>query len=226
VHVQQKTRSTILNPARMNYVQANDTCIQCHSQGQPVANPIAGKYWDWPVGYHVGLNLADFWKLEEHELGETTFTHFPDGTGHKNRMQGNDYVHSLMYERGVTCFSCHDPHGSENDSILRKPVNEVCASCHGPNSQSGPRAASIEAHTHHKADSTGSQCVACHMPRIEQTIANVNVSSHSFHFVTPAQTDAQKIPNACNVCHTDKDTAWASAALKTCTDRSPWRMAH
>jgi predicted CXXCH cytochrome family protein len=226
VHVEEKTRTSILNPARMNHVQANDTCIQCHSQGQPLANPIAGKYYDWPVGYHVGLNLADFWKLEEHELGETTFTHFPNGTGHKNRMQGNDYVQSLMYERGVTCFSCHDPHGSENDAILRKPVNEICSSCHNPNSQAGPRAASIEAHTHHKADSTGSQCVACHMPRIEQTIANVNVSSHTFHFVSPAQTDATKMPNACNVCHTDKDTAWATAALKTWTDRSPWRVAH
>jgi hypothetical protein len=27
-------------------------------------------------------------------------------------------------------------------------------------------------------------------------------------------------------CHTDKDTAWATAALKTWTDRSPWRVAH
>jgi predicted CXXCH cytochrome family protein len=226
VHVQQKTRATILNPARMNYVQANDTCIQCHSQGQPTRNPIAGKYYDWPVGYHVGLNLADFWKLEEHELGKQTFTHYPEGTGHKNRMQGNDYVHSVMYERGVTCFSCHDPHGSKNESILRKPVNEVCSSCHSPNSPNGPRAASIEEHTHHKPESTGSQCVACHMPRIEQTIANINVSSHTFHFVTPAQTDALRIPNACNVCHMDKDTTWASAALKTWTNRSPWRMAH
>ncbi len=226
VHVQQKTRATILNPARMDYVRANDTCIQCHSQGQPVTNPIAGKYWDWPVGYHVGLNLADFWKLEEHELGETTFTHFPNGTGHKNRMQGNDYVKSLMYERGVTCFGCHDPHGSENESILRAPVTEVCSSCHSPSSPNGPRAATIEEHTHHKADSTGSQCVACHMPRIEQTIANVNVSSHTFQFASPAHTDATRMPNACNVCHTDKDTAWATAALKTWTNRSPWRVAH
>jgi len=226
VHVEQKTRSTILNPARMDYVRANDTCIQCHSQGQPTTNPIAGKYWDWPVGYHVGLNLADFWKLEEHELGETTFTHFPNGTGHKNRMQGNDYVKSLMYERGVTCFGCHDPHGGENESILRRPIEEVCSSCHSPNSPNGPRAASIEEHTHHKAGSTGSQCVACHMPRIEQTIANVNVSSHTFQFATPAHTDATRMPNACNVCHMDKDTAWATAALKTWTNRSPWRVAH
>jgi predicted CXXCH cytochrome family protein len=223
-HVRQPTRANILNPARMDYVHANDTCIQCHSQGQPLKNPIGRKYYDWPVGFHVGMNLADFWKLEEHKLGEPSFTHFPDGTAHKNRMQGNDFVQSLMYERGVTCFSCHDPHGSENEAILRKPVNEVCLSCHGPNTQNGPHAATVEAHTHHKADSAGSQCVACHMPKIEQTIADVNVSSHTFHFVTPGETDAMKIPNACNVCHTDKDTAWASAALKTWPDRSPWRM--
>jgi predicted CXXCH cytochrome family protein len=223
-HLADRTRATILNPARMDYVQANDTCIQCHSQGRPAKNPIAGKYYDWPVGYHVGLKLADFWQLEEHKLGELSFTHFPDGTAHKNRMQGNDFAQSLMYTRGVTCFSCHDPHGSDNDAILRKPVNDVCLTCHGANTQNGPHAASLEAHTHHKPGSTGSQCVACHMPKIEQTIADVNVSSHTFHFVTPANTVSLKIPNACNVCHTDKPTDWAMAALKTWTDRSPWRM--
>jgi predicted CXXCH cytochrome family protein len=223
-HVKTRSLNSIINPARQDYVHANDTCIQCHSQGQPLKNPIAGKYYDWPVGYHAGLNLSDFWKLEEHKLGELTFTHFPDGTAHKNRMQGNDYVQSLMYARGVTCFSCHDPHGSENDAILRKPVKEICLTCHGPNSQNGPHVASIEEHTHHKVGSTGSECVACHMPKIEQTIADVNVRSHTFHFVTPGQTDALKIPNACNACHTDKTTAWANDALKAWSDRSPWRV--
>jgi len=53
-------------------------------------HPIEGKYYDWPVGYHVGLNLRDYWQLEDHTLGQLSFTHFPDGTAHKNRMQGND----------------------------------------------------------------------------------------------------------------------------------------
>ena len=53
-HVKQKGHGYIVNPARLDYVQANDVCIQCHSQGQPLKNPIAGKYYDWPVGFHVG----------------------------------------------------------------------------------------------------------------------------------------------------------------------------
>jgi mono/diheme cytochrome c family protein len=111
-HVRNAAATNILNPARMDYVQANDVCIQCHSQGQPLKRPIEGKYYDWPVGYEVGAKLSDFWQLEEYNLGETTFTHFADGTGHKNRMQGNDYVASLMYARGVACHTCHDSHGT------------------------------------------------------------------------------------------------------------------
>jgi predicted CXXCH cytochrome family protein len=223
VHVDHPTRDNILNPARFDYVHANDVCIQCHSQGRPLASPIEGKYYDWPVGFHVGLSLADFWRLEEHKLGETSFTHFADGSAHKNRMQGNDFVQSLMYARGVTCFSCHDPHGTENQAMLREAGNAMCLTCHGPNTQNGPHAASIEQHTHHAAGSTGSACAACHMPAIAETLGDVKVRSHTFRFVWPEQTETLKIPNACNLCHTDKTTAWATAALRSWNDRSPWR---
>jgi predicted CXXCH cytochrome family protein len=222
-HVDHATRGNIVNPGRMDYVNANDTCIQCHSQGRPLTNPIEGKYYDWPVGYHAGLNLRDYWQLEEHTLGQLSFTHFPDGTAHKNRMQGNDFVQSVMYRRGVTCFDCHDVHGTENYAQLRKPVNQICLDCHGPDSRNGPRGATLAAHTHHKDGSTGSECVACHMPKIEVTVANVNVSAHTFAFITPAMTDKYKIPNPCTSCHTDKTTSWAADVMRHWPDRSPWR---
>ena len=135
----------ILNPARTNYVAASDTCIQCHSQGRPLDNPIEGKYYDWPVGYRVGLKLANFWKLEDHVLGKTDFYYFADGTAHKNRMQGNDFVQSVMYRRGISCFDCHDAHGTSNYAELREPAEKLCLECHGPASPNGPRTATIEA---------------------------------------------------------------------------------
>jgi len=223
-HVAQQGRGNIINPAKLDYVQANDVCVQCHSQGRPLNNPINGKYYDWPVGFQVGKRLSDFWTLEEHRLGVASFTHFADGTAHKNRMQGNDFVQSLMYTRGVTCFSCHDVHGTPYDGLIRKPGSQVCLDCHGPNTANGPHAASIEAHTHHKPGSPGSECAACHMPTIQQTIADVKVHAHTFKFITPAQTDSLGVPNPCNVCHTDKDTKWTLTALKSWGDRSPWRM--
>jgi predicted CXXCH cytochrome family protein len=182
-----------------------------------------GQYYDWPVGFHQGGNLRDYWKLEEHKLGETTFTHFPDGTAHKNRMQGNDFVQSVMYRRGVVCFDCHDVHGTKNYAQLRKPVNAICLDCHGPGSRNGPREATLAEHTHHKDGSAGSECAACHMPRIEVTIPGVFVSAHTFAFITPAMTDKYKIPNPCTSCHMDKTTAWAFDAMRHWPDQSPWR---
>lgn len=61
------------------------------------------------------------------------------------------------------------------------------------------------------------------MPKIEQTIADVNVRSHTFAFITPEQTDLYKIPNACTGCHTD-ETKWATDALRSWGSVSPWRV--
>ena len=225
LHVARPSRANIVNPARLGS-RGSDVCIQCHSQGQPLANPIQGKYYDWPVGFDVTKNLSDFWQLEEHKLGETTFTHFPDGTGHKNRMQGNDFVQSVMYTRGVTCFTCHDVHGTANNADLIRPANELCLQCHSPKSPNGPHTGTLEQHTTHPAGAAGNECVGCHMPRIEPEIANVNVRSHTFKFIAPAEAERLKMPNSCNTCHTGETAAWATKALKTWTDFSPWRVAN
>jgi len=139
-------------------------------------------------------------------------------------MQGNDFVTSRMYQRGVTCFDCHDVHGTSENADLRRPVATVCLQCHGPQSPNGPHTPTLESHTHHQAGSPGSACVACHMPQIEQTIADVNVRSHTFRFITPSTTDRLKVPNPCTTCHADKTTSWATAALKSWPEFSPWRV--
>jgi hypothetical protein len=96
-HTPRPTAVSIRNPARFDYVSASDTCIQCHSQGQPLTNPISGKYYDWPVGFEVGRDLNKFWKLEEHKLGETTFTH-PNACNvcHTNKTTGRRLCNPRM----------------------------------------------------------------------------------------------------------------------------------
>ena len=228
VHVKHPLRTNIVNPETLDYVRANDTCIQCHSQGRPIEgagfNDEGGKHYDWPVGYTVGDRLADVWKLEEVKPGVTNFFQYADMTAHKNRMQGNDFVQSNMYHRGLRCFDCHEVHSAENDANLIAKGNALCLQCHDGTNAAGLRG-TVSEHTHHAEGSRGSDCVACHMPLIQQTVKDNFVASHTFRFITPALTEPSGVPNPCTSCHKDKSNAWAAKELAGWETVSPWRMA-
>jgi hypothetical protein len=51
------------------------------------------------------------------------------------------------------------------------------------------------------------------------------VRSHTFKFITPVVADRLQMPNACTACHTDKTSAWATEALRSWPEFSPWRVA-
>ncbi len=225
LHVANATRKNIINPETLDPVRANDTCIQCHSQGQRLVEPTKGNAYDWPVGYLPGDRLADFWKLEELKPGVTNFIQYADLTGHKNRMQGNDFVQSVMYHREIRCFDCHEVHSNENRSNLARPGNALCLDCHTKDNAAG-LPGTVAEHTHHAEGSAGSQCTACHMPKIEQTIKDNYVSAHTFRFITPGESERNGIPNACVSCHAGKSNAWATAELKKWPNMSPWRVAN
>lgn len=224
-HVAHPTPANIVNPERLDFVRANDVCIQCHSQGKPRKNPIEGKYYDWPVGFLPGMRLADVWQLEELKPGVTNFYQFADLTAHKNRMQGNDFVQSTMYHRQIHCFDCHQVHSNENESNLVARGNAICLGCHNKDNPAGLKG-KIEDHTHHAATSPGSDCVACHMPHIEQTLKDNFVAAHTFRFISPLQSEQSGIPNPCTSCHKDKNNAWAIEELKKWPNVSPWRVSN
>lgn len=222
-HVTHPTKANIVNPETLDYVRGNDTCIQCHSQGKPLQNPINSQYYDWPVGFIPGDRLADYWKLEELKAGVTDFYQYADLTAHKNRMQGNDFVQSTMYHRQLRCFECHDVHSSQNESNLNEKGNAVCLGCHNRSNPAGLKG-TVSEHTHHAENSPGSQCVACHMPGIEQTIKDNYVAAHTFRFITPTETEQSGIPNPCTSCHHDRSNAWATKELRSWVTTSPWRV--
>ena len=66
----------------------------------------------------AGLRLADFWRLDSHTTGTQETLYFADGTGRENRMQGNDFVQSLMYTRGDI------PQSTYGDNYLKLVLGE------------------------------------------------------------------------------------------------------
>ncbi|MBU2893610.1 hypothetical protein KO495_09790 [Colwellia sp. D2M02] len=119
-----------------------------------------------------------------------------------------DYVwgsfqQSKMFEAGVTCSNCHNPHSGK----LKLPGNQTCTQCHTSEVFNTPT------HHGHKVDTAGSQCVDCHMPAT--TFMQVDARrDHSFRVPRPDLTLKTKAPNACNSCHEDKTPQWAVKNIK------------
>ncbi len=222
-HVKNPVRETVINPARLDYVKANDTCIQCHSQGQPpairsMASSMTGRSASiWvPISAIIGAWKGINWAKR---LSLIFRTAPPTRTACKAMIRAKPDVYAGRYLLQLPRCSRH-PEFSGAAQTARANLHVL------PRSEHPKRPAHRVARGayHHKADSAGSQCVSCHMPKIEQTIADVNVHAHTFRVVVPSETDSYQIPNSCNGCHADKSTEWASAALKTWKTQSPWRL--
>ena len=130
--------------------------------------------------------------------------YFSDGKIQDEVYVYNSFVQSTMYEEGVTCSDCHNPHTLER----KGSGDKVCSQCHQPNVYTAP------SHHKHKKGSEGSSCIACHMPA--RTYMGVDSrNDHSFRVPRPdLSVENENLPNACNLCHTDKTAEWSTDAMK------------
>ncbi len=192
-------------------VRQNEVCLQCHMRNRDKRldeqnmSEIYGDARDYPLGYEAGKALSQYKKVAPFILGHETKEFYANGMGKKNRMQGNEFVHSMKGKHGITCINCHNPHTLE-PTAQKNQGNKLCMRCHSFGSPIGPHQKSIELHTHHKPHSKGSLCVECHMPKVGRHTGKspITVRTHMFGFVLPNETLAYKMPketNACYACH-------------------------
>ncbi|MFQ5732321.1 MAG: cytochrome c3 family protein [Planctomycetaceae bacterium] len=210
-HSQKPLLSNIVNPSRLSRDRSIDICLSCHQSGKP-----AGTEYAWPVGYQPGMNLAKFWKGSKPTKGKATAEFWHNGTAHKNRVQGNAFLQSVMYESGMQCTDCHNSHGSQNRSMTVKAAdtNSLCLTCHAPGKPAGLEYKTLSDHTHHKPLSTGSRCIECHMTKTGKNSVAGESRNHTFNFISPADTVKYGAPNSCNACHADKTPQWALSKVK------------
>ena len=192
-------------------VRQNEVCLQCHMRNRDVRlrdhniSEIYGDARDYPFGYEAGKSLSKYKLVAPFILGQETKEFYANGMGKKNRMQGNEFVHSMKGKHGITCINCHNPHTLE-PTAEKNNGNALCMKCHSFGSAIGPHQKDLSSHTKHKADSKGSLCVECHMPKVGKHTGKspITVRTHSFGFVTPKETLAYNMPketNACYTCH-------------------------
>lgn len=165
-----------------------EACGRCHSRRSVVA-----------ANYEFGRSL--FATHSPVLLDDGLY--FADGQIRDEVYVYGSFVQSRMYQAGVSCSDCHEPHSG----VLRtgSDPNDICATCHLP-----ARFASA-AHHHHKAESAG--CVDCHMPSRDYMVVDGR-RDHSFRRPRPDLTIATGSPNACNQCHTNENAKWAMSATE------------
>jgi len=84
----------------------------------------------------------------------TAPNYYVDGQQREEVYVWCSFLQTKMYQRGVTCMDCHEPHALK----LRAEGNALCVRCHNA------AALDTEKHHFHKAGTKGAQCVECHMP--------------------------------------------------------------
>ena len=164
-----------------------DVCGGCHSRRKVISrDPSAGAaFLDsyLPAMFEPGLYHAD---------GQIDGEVFEYGS----------FVQSRMYQAGVTCSDCHEPHSL----ALRAQGNGLCAQCHLP------AKFDVAEHHHHPQGSAGALCVNCHMP--SKTYMGVDDRrDHSIRVPRPDLSASIGTPNACTQCHADRTAEWGAQRI-------------
>ncbi len=215
---------TIVHPGKVDAARSAEICGQCHSLFTPRDESLAGSPASDGRRYLAGAELDEVNLVirRPRDPGHPLFSRpgmreridscfWQDGM---IRMAGRDYNAMLdtpCFEGGTfSCLSCHSMHESDPVDQLARGMDgdEACLQCHQE------LRADIQAHTHHRPESSGSRCYDCHMPYTSWGLLKT-VRSHTVSNPNVAESlEPTGRPNACNLCHLDRTLAWTGEHLE------------
>lgn len=165
----------------------DNICAPCHARRSLLYEGAA-----------IGALLED-----AHRLSLVTPPNYhADGQQNDEVFVWGSFKQSKMFEKGVTCVDCHEPHALS----LRAEGNRLCARCHHAEAFDAPK------HHHHASGSAGSECVNCHMPAKTYMV----VDARRDHFIRVPRPDISASvgsPDACTSCHAGHTQSWAAEAM-------------
>lgn len=186
---------------------------KAHAEGQqekpsfvPVSPHLRAETDAMPTGReHQNIN----WACGRCHAGERPY--YAGGMATWNSTEYTDATKGGCYSQ-LTCVGCHNPHQTIGKQWTRtaQQDDESCLRCHVQLRESD----ALTAHTHHGADSQGSRCMNCHMPRITEGLQDV-IRTHTIFSPTNAPLIEANGLNACNICHVEKPIDWTLTHLKS-----------
>lgn len=175
---------TLTRQGPLSHVEV-ETCGPCHARRGQI----------WPE-VKPGENIGQAFRVAL--LDEALYQ--PDGQILDEVFEYGSFLQSKMYQKGVTCSDCHEPHAALK---LRAQGNSVCARCHLP------ARFDTEEHHHHRPGSAGAECVSCHMSMRTYMVVDGR-RDHSFRVPRPDLAVKLGTPDACTGCHRKEGAKWSA----------------
>jgi len=172
---------------RMHPPVQPEACGRCHARRSVIADH-----------YEFGKRLTDTHTPALLEEG----LYFADGQIQDEVYVYGSFLQSRMYQSGVSCSDCHDPHSARLKTTT--VPSAVCAKCHLP--------ARFDSTSHHHHPQGSVACVDCHMTSRTYMVVDQR-RDHSFRIPRPDLSITTGAPNACNQCHSDRDAQWAAGIV-------------
>ncbi|MDX2041309.1 MAG: hypothetical protein SF097_08670 [Acidobacteriota bacterium] len=210
----------IVNPKKLAAERSMMVCGHCHGQRVPQPMERIQEILTKGDPFNAGDDLAKFYRpvSRETKIGEFAFASrfWQNGSPRLTAYEYQGILRSACFQKAdhsnrINCLSCHSMHEGDIKGQI-KPENrtdKACLACH----QQFAQPAQLAAHTGHKAESIGSRCYDCHMPRVVYGVMAFH-RSHDITVPDASLTASQLVPNACNQCHLDKSVNWAIAESK------------
>ncbi len=229
LHLTDEEDPSAVQPERLAHRRSSQVCGQCHSVHSFHSRQDQREWADSGPPYRPGDELTETRRIvhrnddpylpQSSSVQETRF--WSDGMPRVNGREYNSLLENPCFERGeMSCLSCHSMHpGAGDPRPLREWAddqlapgmrgNRACTQCHADFEDAALRVA----HTHHEAESSGSDCMNCHMPYTAYGLQKAT-RSHQIEHPTLQTSLATGRPNACNACHLDRTLAWAGEHLE------------
>lgn len=210
LHYSDRDDPTIINPRDLPKVEQVQVCGHCHGQRLPNPTERIREFMSEGDPYTPGENLHNYIEpLQRHSSlpgVDVTARFWNDGTPRLTAYEYQGLLMSKDFQKGnLTCLSCHEAHGGDPKGMITDQMRgpAACVSCH----ESIVKDAAT--HAKHKAGASGTDCYACHMPKITYGLLDV----HPTHRITnpdPSRAWRYDMPEACTLCHTDRSAKWAA----------------
>lgn len=207
----------IVNPRKLEAERSLMVCGHCHGQRIPTQIDGIRQILGQGDPYNAGDDLAKFYQpvWRDTKVGDYSFANrfWANGSPRLTAYEYQGVLRSACFTKGepqnrITCLSCHSMHDGDPKGQIKPEnrTNKPCVACH----RQYETPAQLMEHTGHRADSQGSLCYDCHMPRVVYGVMSVH-PTHEITVPDPQLTSSLLAPNACNQCHLDRSVNWAIA---------------